>query len=304
MSEGGKTGIKKIAASMVLPAPYGCNQKCPHCAIAQRGEALKSELWSEDYVWFLTDVIQHLPVERFSLQGYEPLLPEAWELTCDLLRIALDHDIQTSLVTNGMELNRRAEELSLLADTIVVSLDSYDPARNDILRGVPGAWKKTTEGLRAAVEHFGEDVTVNSVLFPKKAHYLSGMPKLLSELGVSEWVVSPLINFRKGTYQNGHQEENVQTILELAEHAAQYGVKVSIADDLRKMDRDDDLFQELSARSLEGETYLIRLSPDGSCARGEEVLGLSSVVPKWDRNTTPHEFVKRILADVGRRIEC
>ncbi len=119
--------IDDLLLTVVLPAPNGCNLKCPFCAIAQRGEATVSKLTDDHYLRFIKEAATHLPVSTFSVQGYEPLLPETWKLTKSVLGLADTLDLGTRLVTNGVLLAERSQELSGLVEIIAVSLDSNLP---------------------------------------------------------------------------------------------------------------------------------------------------------------------------------
>ena len=294
--------MSSLTLTMVLPAPNGCNLKCPFCAIAQRGEAREQELTAGDYLRFLRGVATNYPVSDFTLQGYEPLLPESWDLTRALLQAADAFDLGTGLVTNGVTLADYSRELAGLADTVTVSLDSHDGVRHDRLRGVIGAWKKTVEGIHGAVEYFGtEGVTVNSVLFPKKLAYLTGVPTLLRRLGVTNWVVSPLIDFRKDGYTSELSQLH-QDLLVLSDLAKAEGVELFLADELRRYESTD-LYQSISVAAVESDNYVIRLSPNGTLSRGREILRESSHAPRWDRVEEPARFLTRVLAEVGRRFD-
>ena len=294
--------MSSLILTMVLPAPNGCNLKCPFCAIAQRGEAREQELTDGDYLRFLRGVATSFPVSSFTLQGYEPLLPESWDLTRALLQAADTFDLGTGLVTNGVTLAEHASELAGLADTVTVSLDSHDGIRHDRLRGVIGAWKSTVDGIHGAVEHFGsEGVTVNSVLFPKKLAYLAGMPALLRRLGVTNWVVSPLIDFRKDAYASDLSQLH-QDLLLLSDLAKAEGVELFLADEFRRYESTD-LYQSLSVAAVESDDFVVRLSPDGTLSRGREILRESSHAPKWDRVEEPARFLARVLVEVGRTFD-
>lgn len=289
-----------LYATFVVPARNGCNLRCAGCAIAQRGEALHSALSHEDYVRFLSDILVHLKVGRVSIQGFEPLLPDAWPLTRQLLRLASAFLCETSLITNGVYLTEHAAELADLCDSMTVSIDSADPEVHDRHRGVQGAHAASCAGLRAATKLFSKgDVTVNSVLLPGKASRLEGMPELLSQLGVTKWLVSPFISFAKGRHLP-HARYVRDTVLRLADEAAQLGIRVELSDELRALTDDADLFQKISVEALQQADDFFRLSPDASCSRGKEALGVSRLAPKWDANEPPHVFVKRIFAEDGR----
>lgn len=288
-----------ITLTMVLPAPSGCNLKCPFCAIAQRGETQDSILEREDYLRFLNDAAAHLSVVRVSVQGHEPLLPEVWELTRTLLLSVHRLPVGRRIVTNGTYLAEHAYELSGLSDTVAVSLDSADANIHERLRGVPGCFVKTVQGIEAAVSSFGpEGVVVNSVLFPGKAEHLRGMPEFLVGLGVKEWSISPYKNMRAGG-NVGDKQQLKKALLKVMEEGERAGLRVFLADELRRLGKDC-FYDDILTESLEQETFVVRLSPDGSCSRGMECFESSSLAPVWNRVEEPHQFLRRILTEVGQ----
>jgi molybdenum cofactor biosynthesis enzyme MoaA len=292
--------LVRLYLTMVLPAPFGCNLKCPFCAIAQRSEAQECVLSPDAYCLFLAEAATRFTISRFAIQGYEPLLPETWELTKRLLVLADYYNLETALVTNGVLLDQKAEELSGLVDVITVSIDSHDHSRHDTLRGVPGSFDNTVRGIREAVKHFGAEVQVASVLFPGRAEYLSSMPELLNELGVRQWAVAPVLNFRTGA-QLGNQEETVEALRILDAKAKAFNVHMYLSDELHRM-TPSELFDEMHVRSLEDSDYLVRLSPNGSCSRGTEALRAASCAPVWDQKEGPAEFLERIFGEVNKKI--
>ena len=294
---------KEVYATFVLPAPNGCNLDCPYCVIAQREEARQSVLTDSDYVRFLTGILADLPVKRFAIQGYEPLLPEVWPLTKSLLKIAGQFLCESTVITNGTYLADHAKELGGfpgLVDSLTVSLDSANARVHDKLRRKAGCFDAALAGIRAVAHDFKGELLVNSVLLPGRASYLEGMPELLASLGVREWAVSPLISVNK-EIKVAHGEELKEDLLRLSSRAGTYGIKVFLSDELR-LTAGNDLFEDFYVRSLGTNEEIFRLSPDGSCSRGVEVLGPSLAVPKWDGKEVPAEFVARIFGDVGSTV--
>lgn len=300
---------KKIVVTAVIPAEHGCNLACAGCIIAQRGEADKTVLTSDDYRRFIGDVIRMPEVTSFSLQGYEVLLPDAWPLAKELLRIATEAVTPEGMgkrvlcVTNGVYLDRFAEELVHVTDSLSVSVDSHDSAIHDLSRGVVGAWQDTIRGIKATRALFGTDVEtfqeylgVVSILYPGKVSRLAKMPELLAGLGVKRWTISPLISIRKDGF-HGNSMLIRDNILELADKADEYGVEVYLGDDLRQLESVDDLYQVLSVAAVAGDHVVVRLSPDGSLSVGKEILGDSMTSEKWDRIESPVGFLKRTIAE-------
>ncbi len=183
-----------LALTFVVPAS-SCNLRCSFCAITQRQEAVESRLTIADYVYFLRDIAHREPLSISSVQGYEPLLEEAWPYTSAILKTAREIGIVSSVVTNGTLLTERANALADLDPTgVAVSIDSAVAAQHDRARGVAGAFARTIEGVRtlAKIDGFDHRITVNSVLFPHRRDRLEGMPRLLERLGISHWSISPL----------------------------------------------------------------------------------------------------------------
>ncbi|HEV7449396.1 MAG TPA: radical SAM protein [Candidatus Paceibacterota bacterium] len=291
---------KKLYATFVLPAPHGCNLHCPYCVIDQRKEAVAPTLADDDFVYFLTDTLVGLPVTRFGIQGFEPLLPEVWPLTKRLLGVAGAFFCETSLVTNGTYLARYAKELGGfpgLVDSVTVSLDGARAEVHDKLRGKTGAHKDAVEGLRVLRQNFRGTVAVNSVLFPNRVSFLAEMPQLLNTLGVREWIISPFINLERETpvAQSAQLKDDMLTLCHTAEAS---GIRVLLSDELRLMEGDD-LFKDFYVRSLESDEEIFRLSPDGSCSRGREILGVVGEAPVWNKAEKPAVFLERVFKETG-----
>ncbi|MEM7346974.1 MAG: radical SAM protein, partial [Chloroflexota bacterium] len=190
--------------SLVVPAPEGCNHYCPGCFIALRSEniphgnfdadAKNGLLGSYEYYRFIHEVSQKERVAAICVQGYEPLLPEAFAFTELIIEAGNDLNIPTSLVTNGMFLALYAGRLARLKPRkIAVSLDASTAEMHDRQRRRAGAWHMAVGGLKAAVTCLPKstELTVASILIPKRRAQLENMPETLKEIGVQRWIVTP-----------------------------------------------------------------------------------------------------------------
>jgi MoaA/NifB/PqqE/SkfB family radical SAM enzyme len=290
-----KEYIMKLYISMVIPAPGGCDLACPFCAIKQRGEAETTNLEPKDYVHFLSSLSGSFSVERFSLQGYEPLLPECWEQTLELLTLADTLEVPgTSIVTNGTHLGEYSQWLSEVCDEVIVSLDSGDHAIHDKLRGVVGAFDRTYSSMRTAIRHFGDALIVNSVLIPSKREYLESVPAVISAIGVSEWYITPLADFRTARYREQDISRLRDDVLFLTRKAEESSVHCHLSDDVGWFNLPQ-IRETVSIARPENGVRVLRLSPDGTCAVDDEVLRESRFAQHWDTKEEPSEFVARIL---------
>lgn len=281
-------------ATFVVPAPQGCNLNCPYCAVALRNEAKNILLTDTQYLDFLDAAIAYGDLKKVAIVGYEPTLDEAVDLSIEMLEKARAAGIKTSMNTNGLNLPKHIVRFAAVVDTVMISLDSHEASRNDKLRGMLGTFEGTTAGIRSAIAEMGaERVIVNTLLVPKHANYIEGLPEVLLELGVETWVISPYIEF-----DCGHLKPDIDfihsVVLKLAKKAAKYGVEARYADEFRLIGPIDGVPIYNFQRPGEPEELVFRLSPNGSCSVGEEILTDSSVAQVWDGRQNPTDFLRAL----------
>jgi MoaA/NifB/PqqE/SkfB family radical SAM enzyme len=293
----------KLFLTAVVPAIHGCNLKCAGCIIDQRKEATEIVLSHEGYISFFKRCLPLPEVQGFSIQGHEALLPSAWPLTRELLRRSTEIGIVTSCVTNGVYLDRYAHEIVHITDGLTVSVDSHDSVHHDLTRGKIGAWADTIRGIEATREQFGDSsegkgmfqdyLKVASILYPGQTDRLLGMPKLLVELGLKHWVITPLITLRKGAYHDTNLERVRDNLILLTNVAKEHGIEAFVGDDLRNLEDVGDIYELLAVDNLEKDVIITRLSPDARLSVGRKILEVSGV--QWDQKEDPVQFLRRVV---------
>jgi MoaA/NifB/PqqE/SkfB family radical SAM enzyme len=284
-----------IGLTAVVPARNGCNLQCAGCIIDQRKEGAVTVLSDEDYLRFFEETMKLPEVTWFGLQGYEPLLPESWALSKELMSMSLQNDLLTSCITNGVYLDRYASEILDVSHNLYVSIDSHDPVIHDMSRGVQGAWSDTLRGVRRVQAEFGDKdqfgkyLYVASILYPGKVKRLLGIPKMLSELGVKHWGITPFVSIKKKGYLNPGQVKT--DMLALDEEAKRWGVAMTLSDELRMLEDVDDIYHRFVIATLEKDHTVTRLSPDGGYSVAKEIVEANS--PRfWDKVQSPSSFVR------------
>ena len=285
-----------VAMTFVVPA-IQCNLSCSFCAIRQRREMTASALTPEDYAFFVEEIAASERTAMVSIQGYEPLLPEAWPFTHAILAKAKALGLPRSLVTNGVLLAERAEELAALDPTgVSVSLDSAYAADHDRLRGRSGAFEDTMKGIRtlAAIRNFNERITVSSVLLPRRRRLLDGLPDVLASVGVTHWAISPLLRIRQGSLGGAVAASRsvIDDVLFLSRRAAAAGVTVVLDDELGCLEGGQEAYDDFLIRRFDRPDGLVRLTPSGACSIGREILSeVDETTPVWTRNMSPTAFL-------------
>ncbi|HMB51869.1 MAG TPA: radical SAM protein [Thermoanaerobaculia bacterium] len=138
-----------------------CNLACTHCFISCSPTNHTHEMLSLDEVQRHLDEAAGLGVKEYYFSGGEPFLNPDMEA---ILEAALAVG-PANVLTNGMLLDpERCARLAAMADAsdysldLRVSLDGYDAASNDAIRG-EGVFERTIEGVRNLVA-----VGINPVL--------------------------------------------------------------------------------------------------------------------------------------------
>jgi len=177
--------------SVIWEITYACNQNCLYC-IAKAGTPDPQELSMEEIDTILNELID-LKVGLINITGGEPLLKK--DVALHIARRASDNGISLELLTNGMlitpEVAHQIHEAGI--HHAQVSLDCARPAIHDEQRGLPGAWKKTVEGIKN-LRTEGVEVIAAAVITRKTLPYLVETRAFLKEIGdiVKTGVVMPM----------------------------------------------------------------------------------------------------------------
>ena len=296
-----------ITLTFVVPSASGCDLACPHCFIAQRKEpATSASLKPINYVDFIERNHSALDVGSICIQGYEPLLPDSFAYTREILAVGQRSGIPTSLVTNGTHLRQHVPALAKLRPSrIAVSLDSADAAIHDKARGKKGAFDDALAGLRYAVSVpvLKEALVVTSVLMPKKRDRLMGMPALLAELGIDRWVVNALVKVGKNGKLGGPAGERnaiLDDLLALKAEADSHGIDMVVDDEFGRLSDDDRArelmeIEALRIKRLVRPEGVYRLTPTGHCSKGVDILKpIDDRTPVWRPSMDVGEFLGSI----------
>lgn len=148
---------------LILNAHNRCNCRCVMCDIWKRetNEQIRAQdLERHD------NSLKALGVRQVVLTGGEPLLHNDLSALCNFFR---DRQIHLTLLTTGLLLHKRAEEVAALFDDIIVSLDG-PPEIHDSIRRVSGAYNLLHKGI-AAVRHHNPSLPITCRTTVQKANH-------------------------------------------------------------------------------------------------------------------------------------
>lgn len=276
--------------TFIVPATRGCNLSCSFCFIRQRQEGAEirhrreaaSVLHPTDLARFIDEVCEQGPVVALAVQGHEPLLAESEPYTKTVLAKGKALGLPTGLVTNGVRLSETLKWLRKLApNKMAISLDAASPDIHDQLRGVKGAWAATVEGIRRANRLLSSQtqLVVASVLTPSASRHLANMPKLLNELGIVDWILNPQLRIRRdeeGKLKSS-RDRIFQDLQPLQEAAAAAQIRLTVDDEFDCLQHnvwpvEAGGMDRLTVRIIPKSIEVVRLTPNGQCSVGREIL--------------------------------
>lgn len=173
-----KTALKALVQMRVRKRPFvlshginaRCNLRCPFC---EYWRAPGPEM-TLDAIFAMLDDAKSFGIGVYNAWTAEPLLRRDLP---EILRCAKSLGIVTSLITNGMLLSSRIEDLDDL-DYLSVSVDGIDSYRE--IRGA--SIEPVLAGIRAAGEA-GHTVLMNCVISRKNLAELEDLVHLAEDLG-------------------------------------------------------------------------------------------------------------------------
>ncbi|MFH1821958.1 MAG: radical SAM protein [Methanobacteriota archaeon] len=162
-----------------------CNLRCEHCYENAGEKAMEDELTTEESKRII-DEFEDAGVVAIAFSGGEPLMRK------DLFEVASYaklREFYTSVATNGTLITREmAKKMKDVFDYVEISLDGFE-AVHDKFRGIPGAWRRTCEGIKNCVTE-GIDTCV---ALTATRYNLRDVPKLVDfaeeDLGVQRVIV-------------------------------------------------------------------------------------------------------------------
>jgi MoaA/NifB/PqqE/SkfB family radical SAM enzyme len=177
--------LHRRSLSCLWELTYRCNARCAICAYWRRPSRIDDELTLAEIKEGLDRIHRH-GCRFVNFTGGEPTIRRDLE---DIVRHASSLSMWTSLVTNGGLLTRdRVRSLRQAGlDSMLVSLDSPDPATHDRIRGVPNLHARAVATLRVMSEEFATGLRIGGVmcvLAPHNVAALRDVVALARELGV------------------------------------------------------------------------------------------------------------------------
>lgn len=190
---------------------YSCNLACPFCE-ASAGQARSDELCGDEIKRLIIDEMVRMKCNRLLISGGEPLMRAD---LMDIMDYANRRHIRLGLVSNGYRVEEYWEDLKKMTYfQYFTSLDGPEELHNQI-RGKQDAYQKMIRGLERFTQIGVPSRLINTVVFPGNLRFLPDMLKIIKDLSISLWILTPVS--RVGRAESGQSfslnREEIQELL-------------------------------------------------------------------------------------------
>ena len=171
-------------ACVVWELTLACNLKCLHCGSTAGGRRA-TELSTAEALALCED-LKRTGCLGVALMGGEPLLrKDFFEIASKVRSLGMELSVITNGTIRSEEIFKNLKELKPRA--VAVSLDAADPALHDRIRGVQGAFNKTSSFIDRCLGE-GLPVSVITTVHKLNLKELAGLRDLLKGRGIA-WQV-------------------------------------------------------------------------------------------------------------------
>jgi MoaA/NifB/PqqE/SkfB family radical SAM enzyme len=193
------TGNLLIMAHLNLEITRKCNQQCFYCfnnsTMSEKSGIISLETWQT-----ILDMMHSSGLQSVHVTGGEPFI---WSKTIDLLGYAQGIGLDTSILSNGFQIDNLAEDHAHILSNLKVaqiSLDAMSPALHDARRGTEGAWQQATNAIKS-LRSLDVPVEVSCVVDDNNLNELIQVGQFTQSVGAS-LLVRPLVATGRATTQN------------------------------------------------------------------------------------------------------
>jgi len=162
---------------VILYVTAGCNLRCIMCSYR---DSLPNEL-TLDEVKELSGELARLGLRHIVYSGGEPLTRRDFPQICKMFTHT---GVKQSLLTNGVLLQKRYEDIHPYLSEIIVSIDGPTAGIHDEIRGVE-MFDRIITGIQKVISSANRPkISIRTVVQKKNFREMAGMVKLAKSLGV------------------------------------------------------------------------------------------------------------------------
>ena len=244
--------IRDVIDSCQIDLTKNCNLTCSFCR--QTNEADLPDSMSFDQWSSVITQVSQMSCKMVALAGGEPLMHKDFFL---ILGLATDIIEEVYVLSNGTLITQEIKGLQ-------ISLDAFNPALHDKIRGKTGTWEKATRGIKYAIDA-GIPVTIRTTVYRENAHEASSLLEFAHDIGASIYAIRRVVPTGKGGSVELLKPEELKVLFTtLANRAKELDMRLSLGDPFSRFLLNEQEFEEGKVGGCSIGLNIMYIAQDGS----------------------------------------
>jgi len=253
--------IRDTIDSCQIDLTRNCNLTCSFCRQTNEAnlpDSMKLDQWSS-----VINQLREMNCKMVALAGGEPLMHKDF---FSILGLATDTIEEVYILSNGTLITQKIA--TQLAEKKIkglqISLDAFDPALHDKIRGKLGTWKKATKGIKYAIDA-GIPVTIRTTVYRKNSLEAMLLLEFAHDIGASIYAIRRVIPTGKGGSVDLLKPDELQTLFTaLANRAKELKIRLSLGDPFSRFLLNEQTFIEGKVGGCSIGLNIMYIAQDGS----------------------------------------
>jgi len=207
--------------------------------------------------------LKEMDCKMMALAGGEPLMHKDF---FSILNLATNTIKEVYVLSNGtlitQEVATRLAEKNIKG--LQISLDAFNPALHDKIRGRLGTWEKATRGIKYAVDA-GIPVTIRTTVYRDNVQEVASLLEFAHDIGARIYAIRRVIPTGKGGSVDLLKPEELRILFtSLANRAKELNMRLSLGDPFSRFLLNEQTFIEGKVGGCSIGLNILYIAQDGS----------------------------------------
>lgn len=253
--------IKDSIDSCQIDLTRNCNLTCSFCRQTNESDLPDSMSF---YQWSsVITQLKEMDCKMMALAGGEPLMHKDF---FSILNLATNTIKEVYVLSNGtlitQEVATRLAEKNIKG--LQISLDAFNPALHDKIRGRLGTWEKATRGIKYAVDA-GIPVTIRTTVYRDNVQEVASLLEFAHDIGARIYAIRRVIPTGKGGSVDLLKPEELRILFtSLANRAKELNMRLSLGDPFSRFLLNEQTFIEGKVGGCSIGLNILYIAQDGS----------------------------------------
>jgi radical SAM protein with 4Fe4S-binding SPASM domain len=253
--------IRDTIDSCQIDLTKNCNLTCSFCR--QTNEADLPDSMSFDQWSSVITQLSKMSCKMVALAGGEPLMHKDFY---SILGLATDTIEEVYVLSNGTLITQKIA--TQLAEKKIkglqISIDAFNPALHDKIRGKPGTWEKATNGIRYAIDA-GIPATIRTTVYRENSSEAMSLLEFAHDIGARIYAIRRVVPTGKGGSVDLLKPDELQELFTtLANRAKELSMRLSLGDPFSRFLLNEQTFVEGKVGGCSIGLNIMYIAQDGS----------------------------------------